>query len=255
VLIDDNNVTIAGHPQDYMPGYDLSRTLSGYGLTTETTMGEDLDALYIDLCRAFKDANPHALIIKRPMAPGIPDVEGSPHAHEVIKAETAIKYLEKRGGYESAIELLKAAKPDKSPLTFKGSSGVGKNRDDFGKIINEHCWRMSESERLASVGCSITIWKGPAACTTFARRTRRCSCAAASWSAATSPRPRDSAPPTASKAFSRRSAPSSKCASAKSPWRASTSPMCWPISATAASTTWRTTPATSASTACSPTAA
>ena len=29
VLIDDNNVTIAGHPQEYMPGYDLTRTLAG----------------------------------------------------------------------------------------------------------------------------------------------------------------------------------------------------------------------------------
>jgi transketolase len=151
VLVDDNNVTIAGHPQDYMTGYDLSRTLSGYGLTTETTMGEDLEALYIDLCRAFKDSNPHALIIKRPMAPGIPDVEGSPHAHEVIKAETAIKYLEKRSGYEKAIELLKAAKPEKSPLTFKGSSGVGKNRDDFGKLVNEMLAGLSEADRLASV--------------------------------------------------------------------------------------------------------
>ena len=55
VLVDDNNVTIAGHPQEYMSGYDLTRTLSGYGLITETTMGEDLDALYIDLCRAFGD--------------------------------------------------------------------------------------------------------------------------------------------------------------------------------------------------------
>ncbi len=54
VLVDDNNVTIAGHPQEYMTGYDLTRTLSGYGLTTETTMGEDLDALYVDLCRAFR---------------------------------------------------------------------------------------------------------------------------------------------------------------------------------------------------------
>ena len=151
VLVDDNNVTIAGHPQDYMAGYDLSRTLSGYGLTTETTMGEDLDALYIDLCRAFKDTNPHALIVKRLMAPGIPDVEGSPHAHEVIKAETAIKYLEKRGCYAVAIELLKAAKPEKSPLTFKGSSGAGKNRDDFGKLVNEMLARMSATERLASV--------------------------------------------------------------------------------------------------------
>src|SRR3569833_1083845 len=48
VLVDDNNVTIAGHPQEYMPGYDLTRTLAGYGLLTETTMGEDIDALYVD---------------------------------------------------------------------------------------------------------------------------------------------------------------------------------------------------------------
>src|SRR5580698_5713746 len=79
ILVDDNNVTIAGHPQEYMVGYDLTRTLSGYGLTTETTMGEDLDALYIDLCRAFRDPVPHALVIKRPMAPGIEGAQGSPH--------------------------------------------------------------------------------------------------------------------------------------------------------------------------------
>ena len=151
ILVDDNNVTIAGHPQEYMVGYDLTRTLSGYGLTTETTMGEDLDALYIDLCRAFRDPVPHALVIKRPMAPGIQGAEGSPSAHEVLKVETAIKYLEGRGGYERAIELLKAAKPEKSPLTFKGSSGVGKNRDDFGKIINGILDGMSESQRLESV--------------------------------------------------------------------------------------------------------
>src|SRR5277367_3005582 len=113
ILIDDNNVTIAGHPQEYMAGYDLSRTLSGYGIATETTMGEDLDALYIDLCRAFRDSMPHALVIKRRMAPGIRGAEGSPSAHEVLKTETAIQYLESRGGYERAIELLKAAKPDK----------------------------------------------------------------------------------------------------------------------------------------------
>ena len=150
VLVDDNNVTIAGHPQEYMAGYDLSRTLSGYGLTTETTMGEDLDALYIDLCRAFRDTTPHALVIKRPMAPGIKGAEGSPHAHEVLKVDTAIEYLQGRG-YESAIAMLKAAKPEKSPLTFKGSSGVGKNRDDFGKIINEILDGMSEEQRLDSV--------------------------------------------------------------------------------------------------------
>jgi transketolase len=151
VLIDDNNVTIAGHPQEYMPGYDLTRTLSGYGLQTETTMGEDIDALYVDLCRAFSEKKPHALVIKRPMAVGIDGMEGNPKAHESLEPEIAIKYLEKRGGYEKAIEMLKAAKPSKSPLTFKGSSGAGKNRDDFGKIVNEILDGMSEKDRIANI--------------------------------------------------------------------------------------------------------
>jgi transketolase len=151
VLVDDNNVTIAGHPQEYMPGYDLTRTLAGYGLLTETTMGEDLDALYVDLCRVFSEQRPHALVIKRPMAPGIEGAEGSPKAHEVLETKTAVAYLQKRGGYEEAIAMLQAAKPEKSPLTYKGSSGVGKNRDDFGKIINEILDGIDEKTRLETV--------------------------------------------------------------------------------------------------------
>jgi hypothetical protein len=204
VLIDDNNVTIAGHPQEYMPGYDLSRTLSGYGLTTETTMGEDLNALHIDLCRVFRDSMPHALVIKRLMAPGIQGAEGSPSAHEVLKTATAIQYLESRGGYDRAIEMLKAATPERSPLTFKGSSGVGKNRDDFGKIINGILDGMTEAQRLESVRVFDN--------------TRRFSCAAASWSAATFRRRPGSARPPASRVSMARSARFWRCASAKSPW-------------------------------------
>jgi len=155
VLIDDNNVTISGHPQSYMAGYDLSRTLAGYGLQIETVLGEDLSSLYTGLCRTFGDNNPRALVIMRKMAPGIEGAEGSPHAHEVLKVDTAVKYLEQRGGadkkYAKAIELLKSAKGDKSPLQYKGSSGVGKNRDDFGKIINEILDGMSEQQRLDTV--------------------------------------------------------------------------------------------------------
>lgn len=151
VLIDDNNVTIAGHPNEYMPGFDITRTLSGHGIQTETVMGEDFCALYTDLARAIMAKGPRGLVIKRPMAPGIEGAEGSPHAHEVLKAETAIAYLQKRGGYEKAIEILKNAKTDKCPLTYKGSSGVGKNRDDFGKIINEILDKMTPEKRLATV--------------------------------------------------------------------------------------------------------
>jgi transketolase len=153
ILIDDNNVTIGGHPQEYMVGYDLTRTLNGYGIMTDTVMGEDVEALYTALCRCFTTNKPHGLVIKRPMAPGIEGAEGHPHAHEVLKAEIAIKYLEQRDAakYAKAIEMLKTAKPAKSPLTFKGSSGAGKNRDDFGKIVNEILEKMSKEERLASV--------------------------------------------------------------------------------------------------------
>jgi transketolase len=151
VLIDDNNVTIAGHPQEYLTGYDLTRTLSGYGLATETTMGEDLDALHIDLCRVFNNTSPHALVIKRRMAAGIDGAEGDIHSHDALKADLAIAYLEKRGGYEQAIEILKAGKPDKSPIVYLGSSGSGKNRDDFGKIINEMLDDIDEDTRLQTV--------------------------------------------------------------------------------------------------------
>jgi transketolase len=151
VLVDDNNVTIAGHPQEYLPGYDLTRTLNGYGLTTETTMGEDLDALYVDLCRAFTAAGPRALIVKRSMAPGIEGVEGSPHAHDVVKTDVALNYLKRRGGYQAAIALLEAAVPDRNPLTFRGSSGAGRNRDDFGRIINGLLEGMDLKQRVDRV--------------------------------------------------------------------------------------------------------
>jgi len=151
VLIDDNNVTISGHPQEYLAGFDLSRTLSGYGLTTETTMGEDLEALYVDLCRAFASTAPHAVVNKRRMAVGIPGVEGDIHAHDALKADVAIAYLEKQGGYEKAIELLKGARKDESPLTYEGSSGEGKNREAFGKIVNTMLDQMDETSRLKNV--------------------------------------------------------------------------------------------------------
>jgi transketolase len=151
VLIDDNNVTISGHPQKYMPGYDLTRTLSGYELPTDTVMGEDLDALFAALIRAFSNQRPHVLVIKRPMAPGIVGAEGSAHAHEVLKPDIACAYLAPRASNEKAIALIKAAKPAPSPLTHRGSSGQGRNRDDFGKIINELLAGMSPEQRLASV--------------------------------------------------------------------------------------------------------
>ena len=46
LLIDDNDVTIAGHPSQYLKGYDLTKTLEGHGLKVVTVQGEDIDALW-----------------------------------------------------------------------------------------------------------------------------------------------------------------------------------------------------------------
>jgi transketolase len=150
LLIDDNDVTIAGAPSKYLPGYDVARTLAGHGLTVQTVDGENLDSLFAGMCLAFTTTGPFALIIKRKMAPGIAGLEGSCHAHDSIKLDKALAYLESRG-QTAAVAYLKTIKPDKSPLTYKGSSGGSKNRDDFGKIINSILDSTTPEKRLASV--------------------------------------------------------------------------------------------------------
>ena len=150
LLIDDNDVTIAGHPSNYLHGYDVAKTLAGHGLTVEVGNAEDLDALYTRMCKALATNGPVALINKRKMAPGIDGLEGSCHAHDVIKAAVAVAYLEKRGKKEAA-DFLKTVKGAKSPLTFEGSSGAGKNRDDFGKLINGLLDAMPAEERVKRV--------------------------------------------------------------------------------------------------------
>ena len=150
LLIDDNNVTIAGHPSDYLPGYDVAKTLGGHGLMTDTGDGEDLDSLYTRMAKAFATKGPIALINKRAMAPGIASLEGSPHGHDVIKTSYAIEYLEK-AGYTDAVAYLKnVTKGPKSP-TYKGSQGAGKNRSLFGKVFNEIVGALDEKTRKDTV--------------------------------------------------------------------------------------------------------
>ena len=45
-LADDNDVTIAGHPSEYLKGYELAKTLKGHGLKVFEVPGEDIDALW-----------------------------------------------------------------------------------------------------------------------------------------------------------------------------------------------------------------
>ena len=150
VLIDDNNVTISGHPQEYMARFDLTRTLTGHGLVPETVMGEDLDELFVVLSRAFTTSRPQAIVVKRRMAPGVVGAEGNPDAHETFKTNFAIRYLEEHGR-DAAVELLRSAKPLESPLRHEGSAGASKNRNEFGRIVNEILDTMSPEERFDRV--------------------------------------------------------------------------------------------------------
>lgn len=152
LLIDDNDVTIAGHPSNYMPGYDVAQTLGGHGLKVDVGNGEDLDSLYARMCHAVITPGPIGLINERKMCVGIEGLEGSAHGHDVIPTKIAIEYL-KSQGRTAAVEYLEGVKKGDSGPTYTGSDSksVGKNRDLFGKIINDILDGIPKEERIANV--------------------------------------------------------------------------------------------------------
>ncbi|HEY9669573.1 MAG TPA: hypothetical protein V6C91_22355, partial [Coleofasciculaceae cyanobacterium] len=153
VFIDDNDVTIAGHPSEYLPGFDLAKTLNGHGLSVNVGDGEDLDALYRRMCEAVTTNGPVALVNKRKMCVGIEGLEGSPHGHDVISLDLAIAYLEARGQTEAANYLKDIEKP-KHTYTFLGSGNkLGSKRNVFGEAVVSVLSRMSDAERKEKVLC------------------------------------------------------------------------------------------------------
>jgi len=137
LFIDDNDVTIAGHPSEYMGGYDVARTLEGHGLAVNVGDGEDLDALFVRIRNALVADGPVALINKRLMAVGVPGIEGSPKGHDVIAVKLAVDYLNDKG-LTAAAEMLQTYPATKDKMTYLGSTPeMGKVRDDFGKVVCE----------------------------------------------------------------------------------------------------------------------
>jgi transketolase len=153
LLIDANDVTIAGHPSQYLPGYDLNKTLSGHGLTVLEGDGEDIEGLYSRICEAISTSGPVAVLNHRKMCVGIDGLEGSTHGHDVISVKLALEYLEKRG-LTAAVEYLKEIKQPKQSYTFLGSSTtMGSNRNVFGEAVVSVLDKMTESERKDQVLC------------------------------------------------------------------------------------------------------
>ena len=152
LIIDDNDVTIAGHPSSYLKGCPTAKTLAGQGVTVLEGDGEDLDSLYANICTAINTPGPVAVINHRKMCPGIVGLEGSTHGHDVISVKVALEYLENRG-HTAAVEFLKGVVAPKMTDTFLGSDNAkwDANRNVFGDAVVAAMSTLTEAERIEKV--------------------------------------------------------------------------------------------------------
>jgi transketolase len=158
LIIDDNNVTIAGHPDDYMRGYSVAQTLRGHGLSVLAANGECLDSLYAAIRTAVTSEGPFAVVVDRKMAPGIPGLEGECHGHDSIALKHAYPYLESRG-YTEAVNQLKAVTKTKDPYgEYKGSGKRDANRKMFGEAISNVLDRQDQKtlpDKVMVIDCDL----------------------------------------------------------------------------------------------------
>jgi transketolase len=164
LIIDDNDVTIAGHPSKYLKGCSTAKTLAGQGVTVFEGNGEDIDDLYARIAKAINTDGPVAVINHRPMCPGIVGLEGSTHGHDVVSVKVALEYLETRG-HTAAVEFLKGVVAPKMTDTFLGSDNAkwDANRNVFGDAVVEAMSTLSEAERIAKVRVIDSDLEGSAA--------------------------------------------------------------------------------------------
>ncbi len=148
-IIDDNNVTIAGNPETYMKGYSVSKTLEGQGFQVITCDGENFSELFDAISKSMQTKGPVAVICKRKMGPGIPELEGECQLHDVIPLDVGITYLENKGHHEAVKQLKETAEEynAKANQTFKGSGEKGACRKQFGTSVVSMLKEMSDSER------------------------------------------------------------------------------------------------------------
>jgi transketolase len=150
VIVDDNDVTIAGKPSQYLKGYSVAQTLRGHGMTVLEVNGEDIADIYQQVQAAVVMEGPVAVVIHREMAPGIPELEGTPQGHDVISVAKAVEYLQARGHTE-AIEYIKSvpkavAAPQKE---FKGAGPVASLRMGVVDAMVKELGKLSPDERKA----------------------------------------------------------------------------------------------------------
>lgn len=152
LFIDNNDVTIAGHPSQYLKGFEVGRTLEGHGLKVIRTEGENVDSLYAAMCEIINHSGPAAVISNRKMAPGIEDIEGKINAHDVIPVDAARKYLTKRGYTDQQLSFYDDIKAIPNTHKYLGSTkDKGSNRTIFGEAVNSVLDGLSKEEATRRV--------------------------------------------------------------------------------------------------------
>ncbi|KAH8821256.1 thiamine diphosphate-binding protein [Xylogone sp. PMI_703] len=137
LFIDNNDVTIAGHPSEYLKGFDIARTLEGHGLKVVRAEAENVESLYTAMCEVINHTGPAAVISNRKMAPGIEGLEGQVKAHDVISVDIARKYLTKRGYTQQQLAFYDSIQAKSNPHQYLGSTkDKGANRVIFGEAVN-----------------------------------------------------------------------------------------------------------------------
>jgi len=150
LVVDDNNVTITGHPADYLKGYDVAKTLEGHGLAVEVVDGEDLAKLYAAMRKVVTTEGPCAVVCRRHMCPGIEGVENTSNGHDALAIKSAVPYLQGRG-HAKAAEYLSGLTAVKDSYAFKGSGAVGSMRTQCGESIVKMIGKIPAAERTSKV--------------------------------------------------------------------------------------------------------
>jgi len=151
LIIDDNDVTISGHPSEYLKGYHVGKTLEGHGLKVVTADGEDIDSLWSAFHTVIAHEGPAAVVVKRVMAPGIVDIQGTSHGHDVIPVKSAVNYLKSRG-YPDFTDLYADMKAVGINYTHIGcTKELGANRVVFGEAVNLVLDKLSKEDAAEKV--------------------------------------------------------------------------------------------------------
>lgn len=90
------------------------------------------------------------------MAPGVPDIQGSTHGHDVIPVKSALAYFKRRGyladKYAAIENILSNIKPSSVSYLYVGSTReTNANRVVFGEAVSDVLDGLSKEEAARKV--------------------------------------------------------------------------------------------------------